>query len=299
MELAVIVAVIALFAALVLAPYAIALTRKRWVSHLLIISNSLVFLYMLLLRFAYPALLRSVMNWAVFDTSLASDPFSWHRWFWSMAIHAGPMHLLGNMLVLYLIGGPLEERLGTPVTMVLYVIAGFFATLAFALFHWGAEGGLVGASGAIFGLMGAILMLYPKDEIPMFLGLIFMRRVPVYIAVGLLVLMETVFVAIEVQDNVAHVAHLGGFAAGALLAPVLRRADLVRAHGCPSCDSLEPLATTPEMRDILQRIKEEDVPEVAGTWVNEFIEIARCPYCGGQVRQLRARVKCMRCGRRF
>ncbi|MEW5937111.1 MAG: rhomboid family intramembrane serine protease [Candidatus Thermoplasmatota archaeon] len=291
--------VVGVFAAMVLAPYALALARKGWISHLLIVSNVLVFIYMILLALASPRFFNFLDRWAVFETSLVHDPLAWHRAFWSMAIHGGPMHLLGNMLVLYFIGMPLEERVGTHLTMMLYVIAGFFGTLAFVLFHWGEGGGLVGASGAIFGLMGALLILYPRDEIAMFLGPIFMRRVPVYIAVGVLVLMETLFVAIEVQDNVAHVAHLGGFAAGALLAPALRRAAGVKGRARASYERLKPLATTPELRHILQRIEDEEVPEVARAWLDEFLKAARCPDCGAGVRHLRGRVRCAGCGRLF
>ena len=79
----------------------------------------------------------------------------------------------------------------------------------------------IGASGAVFGIMGGFALLYPRDEIPMLLGPIFMHRVPVLLATIVFVAMETLYVGMNTQDGIGHGTHMASFVAGVLLAPRL------------------------------------------------------------------------------
>ncbi|MBI5001363.1 MAG: rhomboid family intramembrane serine protease [Euryarchaeota archaeon] len=289
-----------IFVILAFLPYVLAIAKHGWFVQFLLILNIVTFCFMLALSVLDYAGLDSLYLDTVFDTSLALDPLSWHRAFWSMAIHAGPMHLIGNMLVLFFIGVPLEERVGTWRTMAIYVAAGFMGALAFALFHLGEQALVVGASGAIFGLMGALLVLYPKDKIAMFVGPIFMSRVPVYIAVGAAIAIETVFVAVSVRDGTAHIAHVGGFAAGAILAPILMQIGRTgRKKTEISYSSLERLATTPELRELLEKVKNEDIKDVRDAWLGRFLELAECAKCGGAVRKSGNGGACQACGKKY
>ncbi len=136
----------------------------------------------------------------------------------SIFIHESFIHIISNVIVFLLIGIPLEQRINARRTMIFFVLTGITANVIFILYNYNTPVILVGASGAIFGLMGVFLRLYPDDEIPMFLGFIFLPRVKVKYAVFVLVLFEIIFEFLNVNDGVAHLAHIAGFFAGYLLA---------------------------------------------------------------------------------
>ena len=96
--------------------------------------------------------------------------------FTQMYVHGDIIHILFNMVFLYLIGVQLEARIGKNKFAAVYFIAGVMGVLAESLMQWGSWTIIIGASGAISGAMGAMLFLYPKDEIPFFLGPIFGPR---------------------------------------------------------------------------------------------------------------------------
>ena len=104
----------------------------------------------------------------------------------AMFMHGGPMHLLMNMLILILMGVPFENRIGSRAFLKIYLISGVIGSLVTGSISVLNETGLetinIGASGAVFGIMGGFALLYPRDEIPMLLGPIFMHRVPVLLA---------------------------------------------------------------------------------------------------------------------
>jgi membrane associated rhomboid family serine protease len=139
-----------------------------------------------------------------------------------MFMHAGLMHLAGNMLFLWIFGNNIEDELGKIRFITFYLLCGVIAALGHVFMDTGSEIPMVGASGAISGVLGAYLMLFPKAKVKtlVFLGiLITIVRIP---AAFLLIF----WLGIQIYSNmasgnvgggVAWMAHIGGFAAGMIL----------------------------------------------------------------------------------
>ena len=146
----------------------------------------------------------------------------------SMFLHGGWLHLIGNMLYLWIFGKGVERALGGPRYLVFYLLCGVAAALTQGLTDPGAEVPMIGASGAIAGTLGAYLVLYPRGNIVVFVWiLIFVRlvAVPAVILLGLWFLGQ-VLSALSTdasEPGVAFWAHVGGFIVGLLLVPVFRR----------------------------------------------------------------------------
>ncbi len=200
--------------------------RNAYLTQVVVIANFLVFFYVLAVHYTEPALYINLRNAYTFMP--ARFPNAWYlpSIITSMFMHADAFHIIGNILVLYLIGLPLEERIGTKNWGIIYFITGICATMMFYMFHPDAIKYLLGASGAIYGLGGALLVLYPRDRIPMMIGPIFSMRAPVWLAVGIMFVVETFLVSMAVQDGVAHVAHVGGLFCGIFIAPMLVKATI-------------------------------------------------------------------------
>lgn len=145
--------------------------------------------------------------------------------FTSMFMHAGWLHLLGNMLFLYVFGDNIEDAFGHVGYLVFYIISGLVATLAYivSILLVPAIGdlaaGLVGASGAISGVLGAYIVLYPKAKI-VALVFYFILPVPAIIFLGFWFIMQWFYGFFDMSGGVAYWAHIGGFIAGMILALV-------------------------------------------------------------------------------
>jgi membrane associated rhomboid family serine protease len=120
------------------------------------------------------------------------------------------MHLLFNMWGLYLFGTIVAPVLGARRFLTLYLISGVCGNLLWMLFNWDSPVGLVGASGALFGIMLATAMLYPDKEFIMIFLPVPMKTKTLVIVYAVI----EVFSELSMQDNIAHLAHLGGFLGG-------------------------------------------------------------------------------------
>jgi membrane associated rhomboid family serine protease len=203
-----------------------------------------------------------------------------------MFVHASFVHIIGNMLFLFLIGVQLEYRVGKMHTFIFYFVAGLGAAITQALMV-GLDSRIlmVGASGAVAGLVGAMLMLYPREKIPMLIGPIFLPNVPVIWAAGVFLatqLFLDIFYGTGSGGGVAYAAHLGGFVIGMALAAALPKAQ-TRGTSTVKPDALASLATTQLLKDDLIRIREESEPAVQHVWIEHFVKHATCPKCGGKL----------------
>ncbi len=211
--------------------------------------------------------------------------------FTAMFMHAGSMHLLMNMLVLILLGVPFEERIGSRSFFKIYLISGILGSLVTASISVWNQSGLniinIGASGAVFGIMGGFALLYPRDEIPMLLGPIFMHRVPVLLATLVFVGMETLYVGMNTQDGIGHGTHMASFVAGVLLSPRLISTSVFEDRkDVVDWTLLDKLSSvTGKGSYEIQMIKESDEEELVEAWLSKFWEIQQCPECSDSLKQ--------------
>ncbi|HEY3247407.1 MAG TPA: rhomboid family intramembrane serine protease [bacterium] len=147
----------------------------------------------------------------------------------SMFMHGGWLHLIGNMLYLWIFGDNVEDLMGHVGYGVFYVVAGVAATLTHVLFNPGSTVPLVGASGAIAGVLGAYLVLFPRARILSLVPFGFYSRVVEVPAIYFLPIWFLLQFALGFADTagsgsgVAWLAHVGGFVTGAVLALIFVR----------------------------------------------------------------------------
>ena len=154
----------------------------------------------------------------------------------SMFMHGSWLHLIGNMLFLWIFGNNVEDAMGHVRFVVFYLLCGIAAAALQTAFDPNSIIPMVGASGAIGGVMGAYVLLYPRVHVHLFVFLGFYATtiaVPAYFMLGYWFLVQFVSgsVAIGAQGGgVAFWAHVGGFVAGALLSIVFRNRELLARH---------------------------------------------------------------------
>ena len=150
--------------------------------------------------------------------------------FSAMFLHANMMHLVGNMLFLWIYGDNVEYRLGRIGYLVAYLLTGIVSTLFFAMFVPDSNVPMIGASGAISGVLGFYFVWFKRNQVKVFVFLfpIIMNviLIPARVVLGFYLLIDNVLpflVSSSGGGGVAHGAHIGGFIAGALAAFVLDR----------------------------------------------------------------------------
>lgn len=144
--------------------------------------------------------------------------------FTSMFLHGGILHILGNMLYLYIFGDNVEDVLGHGKFLIFYLGTGVIASLVHALTDPGSNIPTIGASGAISGVLGAYLVLYPRARVYTAVGIYLFWRiimVPAIFFLGFWFLLQVFSASVTwltgLSEGVAYWAHIGGFIAGALL----------------------------------------------------------------------------------
>jgi membrane associated rhomboid family serine protease len=143
----------------------------------------------------------------------------------AMFLHANWLHLLGNMLFLYVFGNNVEDRLGRLQYLLFYLVCGYVATYAFALLNADSTATLVGASGAVSGVLGAYLWMFPGARVISLVPFLFFLPflLPAWLVLGLWIVLQFLYMqqaAIIGNAGVAYAAHVAGFAAGFLIAAV-------------------------------------------------------------------------------
>jgi membrane associated rhomboid family serine protease len=141
----------------------------------------------------------------------------------SLFLHGSLVHLVGNMLFVWVFGDNVEDAMGHGRFLAFYLVCGAAAGLAHAYSDPESTRPLIGASGAVAGVVAAYLLLYPRVKLwGLFLGGIPLR-VPARWAIGLWLVLQLFAAVMNSDEGVAWYAHLGGFAAGLVLTPILRR----------------------------------------------------------------------------
>ena len=166
-----------------------------------------------------------------FYPSVEGIIWEWYSVVTSMFSHGGVAHLFGNMLFLYLYGDNMEDAFGKLRYLIFYLGCGLLAALAQAFLNPASQIPMVGASGAISGVIGGYLLLYPKANIRVFYWIILFIgtiMVPAYLVLGIW-LLEQLLLFPESMKNaggVAIAAHLGGFAGGFILTPLFKKKEI-------------------------------------------------------------------------
>jgi membrane associated rhomboid family serine protease len=148
----------------------------------------------------------------------------------SMFIHAGWLHLLGNMLFLVIFGNNIEDRFRKIPYLLFYLFCGYVAGYGFAFAYQTSVEPLVGASGAISGVLGAYLMLYPRARVWSLVPFLFFipLRIPAWLVLGSWFILQWVYAAgyaASGAGSVAYLAHVFGFIAGAIIGLMVRAAS--------------------------------------------------------------------------
>ncbi len=156
----------------------------------------------------------------------------------AMFLHGGWAHLLGNLLFLFVFGNNVEDRLGRLRFLLFYLACGFAATYGFALPFAGSDQPLVGASGAIAGVLGAYLVLFPRAKVWSLLTFFFFLpvRLPAWLVLGSWFVLQYLYTrgaGLSETTGVAYLAHVIGFVVGAALVWRLRGSGRARRMADP------------------------------------------------------------------
>jgi len=194
-----------------------------------------------------PALSQSVCSFGLIPADLTGAEFSsnrlmceidrrpdWHTLVSAMFMHGSWMHLIGTMWFLWIFGNNVEDAMGSFRFAVFYILSGLAASGAQIAADAGSIIPMVGASGAIGGVMGAYIILYPRVHVHMFVMVIFRSfAVPAFLMLGYWVVVQIMggYSSLGTTGGgVAFWAHLGGFIAGAVLIFVFKNETLLAQH---------------------------------------------------------------------
>ena len=168
-----------------------------------------------------------IMKWAFVPSRFLADPVGDSiTLISSMFMHAGWLHLLSNMLYLWIFGDNVEDRFGHIKFFIFYFLSGFAATFAQLAFSMDSNIPNLGASGAIAGVLGAYILLFPKGRIRVLQGSGIVH-VPALIVIGLWIVLQLFsgigsIASTSQTGGVAYMAHIGGFVAGFVLTFLFR-----------------------------------------------------------------------------
>lgn len=205
--------------------------RFPFVTYILIAINVIVFFIELQRGEAF------IREWAFIPAEFLDSPGAeFQTLITAMFMHGGWLHLIGNMLYLHVFGDNIEDEIGHLPYLIFYLAAGLVATFAQMAFSPSSTIPNVGASGAIAGVLGAYILLFPRGRVHLLTraGLI---AVPALAAIGFWILLQFISLGGEWASarsaetgGVAYMAHIGGFAAGLVTALFIRR----RRPGSPT-----------------------------------------------------------------
>lgn len=151
-----------------------------------------------------------------------------------MFLHGDWWHLAGNMLFLWVFADNVEDAMGFFRFILFYLLCGIIAGLAHAFANPGSDGPLIGASGAIGGVVGAYLMLYPRVKMWVLAFGRIPLKIPAYLMVGAWIAFQLFSVWMQDESNTAWWAHIGGFLAGVALVFIFKRRDQPMFAGAPA-----------------------------------------------------------------
>ena len=204
------------------------------------------------------------------------------------------MHVLGNIVIIALVGIPLEDRLGRGKWLISYMIGLLGGSIAWTVANGGSTTPALGASGAAFGILGAYLCGWPEDEV-MF-PMILIRKWPVqFIALfyfGFEIYKAWQVYGLSEVSHVAHIAHFGGFILAYATLPILKKN--IEWEGEVELVEISSENPFEGVDDLVKRLHEEgDEKETRQAWLEEIAERAKCPVCGESLHLKKMRIRCV------
>lgn len=199
------------------------------VNWMLILLNGMVFYYELNMTEA--GLNRLIHTWGLVPFQLTSNPaVTWITIFTSMFLHGGWFHILSNMWILVIFGDNVEDRMGGGRYLIFYLLSGTAAALLQTYLSFASDMPMIGASGAIAGVLGAFLILFPRARIVSLVPILFiftLIEIPAVIFLGFWFVSQLFsgWLALQGADmnGIAWWAHIGGFIFGALVVTLFAR----------------------------------------------------------------------------
>lgn len=192
------------------------------VTYALIVINFLVFFLELSLGEPF------IREWALIPSRFMEHPVAnFPTLFTSMFMHGGWAHILGNMLYLWIFGDNVEDRFGKIIYFVFYLFCGLAATFAQLAFNHASTVPNLGASGAIAGVLGAYIVLFPQGKVNVMVGRS-ISAMPALLVIGFWFVLQFISGVASTTSTqgdvggVAYFAHVGGFVAGLILGFTLR-----------------------------------------------------------------------------
>jgi membrane associated rhomboid family serine protease len=198
-------------------------TTRPVVTYIILGINIIVFFYELSLGRHLDAFINQ-FGAVPYNLFNPAGFFSYIPLLTSMFVHANLMHIAGNMLFLWIFADNIEDRVGHIMFIFFYITCGIAGTMLHSLATPASKIPMVGASGAISGVLGAYILLYPRARIAALIPLGFFLRVmqlPAYVFLGVWFFMQFLFSISSLRTpggGVAYLAHVGGFLAGLLWA---------------------------------------------------------------------------------
>jgi membrane associated rhomboid family serine protease len=264
-----------------------AFIKKMMITQFIIIANCIIFL----ITFIFPETIEEL----AFRPSYLGNLTKIYTLFTSLFLHSiqNIGHIIMNMVFLFLIGVPFEQKIGKKKFLLIYVITGICAIFAYSFLESG-NAYLIGASGAIFGVLGAFAVSYPfkKILVPIFAPIILFLRIPVIAVAILYASIETLFTFAGVTDGTAHSAHLGGFISGVFLLPLVQKRIEEKKT---SLEEFRPFLVNEKQKEIFSRAQQSDEPEIREAWLSYLKKLLKCPNCKGDIKTENS-VYCEKCG---
>lgn len=290
--------------------------KKLMVTYAIIIANFIVFV----ISIFFPQEIIGDLAFRPIYLSLDYFP-QIYTLFTSMFLHSTYdfFHIIFNTLMFILIAPNFEGRIGGKKFLVIYLITGSCAALFHSVlvpilpspFPFDPRIGLIGASGAISGIIGAYAFTYPRDNVFFPIGF-FITRIPILFAGIFFIAIQSVYVFIGGDPGVAYLAHIGGFISGIILSPILiktRGKEEIKTtpsfgYNLPNNPiynqkprdinflNLKKLATSNEQKELLTQIENENVGDVRDAWLDHFLDRIKCPKCKKPLNHTNSKIWC-------
>lgn len=215
-------------------------TITPWVTYAIIAINVAVFLFTVsldprsahLVNLQYGAIPAILFGHADLPPEFSPFPpgFGFLSVFSAMFMHGGWMHLGGNMLYLWIFGNNVEDAMGHFRFLMFYLLCGVAAAFGHGILDTQSEIPMIGASGALAGVLGAYFLLYPKARVLVWFFWVFIFYVPAVVVLGFWFVTQVINFGSGAGGGIAWVAHIAGFIAGMVLIPLFKHRNVPLWH---------------------------------------------------------------------